>query len=105
MSRRLFDLDAYVEVSPLEVAFNVWDGAEDGCGLLNAGENDLQLHHRIDGIEQAFLIENKVWAEFQPESPPLARADFHGAACRGGRAPLLSRRRNAPPVLRCRLRN
>ena len=81
MSRWLFDLDACSEVSPLEVAFNVWDGGEDGCGLPNAGENDLRAHLCIDGIEQAFLIENKVWAEFQPEQARRyrARADFHAA--------------------------
>ena len=107
MSRWLFDLDACSEVSPLEVAFNVWDGGEDGCGLPNAGENDLRAHLCIDGIEQAFLIENKVWAEFQPEQARRyrARADFHAAACRAGHAPVPSRRGNASAVLRRRLRN
>jgi hypothetical protein len=81
MARWLFDLDAHIEVSPLGVAINVWDGGEDGCGSLNAGENDLQVHLRIDGFEQAFLIENKVWAAFQPEQARRygARADFHAA--------------------------
>ena len=77
----LLGLDSDAEISTDDVMLNVWHEGQDCCGMVNSGENDLELHLRIDGEKQVILIEDKLWAEFQPEQAQRyrRRADFHGA--------------------------
>lgn len=77
----LLGLGSDAEISSDDVMLNVWHDGQDCCGTVNSGENDLEVHLRIDGEQQVILIEDKLWAEFQPEQARRyrRRADFHGA--------------------------
>lgn len=56
--------------------FNVWDP---GCCPDHAGENDVDVTIEHAGQEMRLLIEDKIWAVFQPEQArrSRARADKH----------------------------
>lgn len=77
----LLALDGDAKITTLAVKINVWHEGQDCCGPKNAGENDLEVHLRINGEQVLILIEDKLWANYQPEQAERykARADFHRA--------------------------
>lgn len=51
----------------LRVRLHVWDRGGDGCDSHDEGENDLDAILDVSGEQARLLVENKLWAKFQPE--------------------------------------
>jgi hypothetical protein len=76
-SQALSGLDPPVnirEAPTVTVEFNRWDIGGDGSNPLDAGENDLDVCLGLDEGSARLLIEDKVWAPFQPEQGRRYRA-------------------------------
>ncbi len=62
------------------VRLNVWDDGGPGCIATDGGENDIDVLVTDNGKTLRVLIEDKVWAEFQPDQGARyrRRADSRG---------------------------